>query len=457
MRWQFIRFYIGTVVVLLLAAGVFFLFVQRDLEKDQDERMERYMTPYVTKVREKLEDAPEDLESRAEILEGIHYTSDWSHRREGRRGRPLPTHIADEEELSLSRDARERLDNGDVVVVRDGEKRLVYAAGPAGEILVIEPPTRRGREREGDRWSNLMVLLAPPLAILLLIGVTIYLLIRPIERRLSALVEVTGSFGADALDRRVQVGRAGAIDELEQSFNAMADRIEKLVDGQRELLRAVSHDLRTPLARVFFALDDAQMAGDVDTKNKHLNRMDRSLVELNDLVDELLTFLHLDEAGRSPEKEWIDIAPLLGDSHEMVSDLRQEINIEVSCDEEQVLADRRYLKRAVGNLVANAIMHAKSGVWLTCHREKGCFILSVHDDGPGIPEEDREKVFEPFFRRDPSRSADPGGSGLGLAIVARIMSWHQGRVLISESSHGGACFTLSFPEGDEKPVPSDEA
>jgi two-component system sensor histidine kinase RstB len=445
MRWQFIRFYIGTVAVLLIAGAIFFYVSQSEFEKRMDEGMERFMTPWVTNVREKLADAPADGESRSRIIEETEFRPKHYSRRDGHRGGPPPARLALMDETTLPDEARERLDNGEVVVIRNGEERTVYASVPGGEVMVIEP---KPRDSYRGRRGSILVILAPPLAVLLLIGLTTYLLIRPIERRISSLVEVTRSFGAGSLDARVQVGRKGSIDELEESFNAMAGRIGKLINDQRELLRAVSHDLRTPLARVFFALDDAQAAGSAEEKNSHLERIDRSMVELNGLVEELLTYLRLEEAELERVKERIDIASTLQDAADLVAEMGGDTELEMSCEAPRVLAAPHYLKRAVINLVTNALAHARSRIWITCREEEGAFILSVHDDGEGVPEEEREKIFEPFYRRDPSRSAETGGSGLGLAIVSRIMAWHGGSVQVSESPHGGAMFTLRFPDAE---------
>lgn len=446
MRWQFIRFYIGTVVVLVIAGAIFFYVTQLDYENRVDESMERYLTPWVTSVREKLAEADET--SRSSILEDTDFRSRHSSRRDGSRGGPPPARLVPLKETSLPEETRVRLESGEVVVIREGNDRMVYAAVPGDEVMVIEPKPRQGRDYGRSRRPGILALLAPPLAVLALIGLTTYLLIRPIERRISSLVEVTRSFGAGSLDARVQVGRKGSIDELEESFNAMAGRIGKLINDQRELLRAVSHDLRTPLARVFFALDDAQAAATVDEKNGHLERIDRSMVELNGLVEELLTYLRLEEAELERVKERIDISSTLQYAADLVSEMGRDIALEISCEAPQVLAAPHYLKRAVINLVTNALAHAKSRVWITCRVEEGAFVLSVHDDGEGVPEEEREKIFEPFYRRDPSRSAETGGSGLGLAIVSRIMAWHGGSVHVSESTHGGAMFTLRFPDGE---------
>lgn len=468
MKWQFIRFYIGIAIVLLCAAGVFFVSVQRDFERQMDERYERFMTPWVEKVRNKLAGSSGDLDERSRLIEEIEPRSRPSARHDKPRRGP-PTRLVAREDIDLPDDAAERLDAGEVVAVRDGDKRLVYATVESGDVMIVESNPWRGRDgrdgkdrdgRDGDgrdgrdrdngATTAILYLLAPPLGILMLIGITVFLLIRPIERRISSLTDATRRFGAGALDTRAQVGRTGTVDELEESFNAMAARIADLIGGQRELLRAVSHDLRTPLARVFFALDDAQTAATAEEKNRHLERIDRSMVELNDLVEELTDYLQLGEGGMAPAKEWVELGPVIRHAGDLVSDLRKDAAFEATCIDTEVYAEPRYLRRAVDNLVTNAINHSRSGVWITCLADDGALLLSVDDDGPGIPEDERDRVFEPFYRREQSRNMDLGGSGLGLAIVARIMAWHGGSVEISDSPRGGARFTLTFPgEGGE--------
>lgn len=458
MRWLFIRFYIGIAIVLLLAAGLFYLRIQRDYENEQiekrNEKYVRFVSPMVERIRENLTGVPEDREERARIIEETDFRSRSSHRRERPRREPPEIRLVSLDGLDLPEKSKAKLENGEVIVLQEGEKRLFFATVPGGDVVSIEMISRRPQELDEEvGGESILVLLAPSMGILMLIGVTIFLLIRPIERRIAALAEVTRNFGAGALDARAKVGRAGTMDELEESFNAMAGRIEELVDGQRELLRAVSHDLRTPLARIFFALDEAQTARTAEGKNEHLGRIDRSLVELNDLVEELTAYMRLDNGIDGPSREWIDVSTVMRHASELVADLRPEISLDLSCCETRVFAEPRYVKRAVANLVTNAVMHARKGVWIACRSEDGAFVLSVDDDGSGIPEEDRERVFEPFFRRERSRNIDMGGSGLGLAIVARIMTWHGGTVHVSESRHGGASFTLSFPGGTVQPDP----
>jgi|GEM_PF-408757 len=523
MRWQFLRFYLAIAVILSLAAGAFYYTVRSNFELALDRRLAESVTSSFELLRQKLEEAGDDLAACAEILEEFQSgrsffpffgrrgglrrgeggedrprrsedrTEDRSEDRPGerpedrgqarpedrdetrrdeigderrrsdrdsrartRRSYPHPsTSFVEKSALDLSRRVRARLDAGEVVVLREGGVRNIYGAVSASQVAVIGPfatrISRRGPTAGFGLESGIVLILAPPLAILLLIGVAIYFLLRPIEKRILALAATAKTFGEGALHTRATVGRTGAVDELEQSFNLMAGRIEQLVDGQKELLRAVSHDLRTPLARLFFALDDARNVADPNEKDRHIERIDRSLVELSELVEELLIYLRFEENGGIRRLEWVDIAPILHEAANIVSDLRGEVDLQSGGVGGEVFADPRYLKRAVVNLVTNAVRHTRSRVWIGGRSQPDAYVLSIDDDGPGIPQGEQDKIFQPFYRLDESRSADSGGSGLGLAIVAKIMDWHQGRVEVGTSPQGGARFTLTFPRPEPHP------
>jgi len=498
MKRQFFIFYIAITLVLAAAAVTFYFTAQRNFELALDQRLADSMASTVELVQQKFTETGDDAEKRAEVFEELSspYRLSQFYRRRGgpergdrerrepprespenevaesdepgavepekrdenrkgpqgrdgsRRSRfSLTLELAQQEALDFDDDERDRLASGGIVILREADGiRKVCAEVGQGEVAVIGSfSSRRRPGPDFDISDGMLLILAPPLAILLLVGVAVYFLIRPIERRILALAEVTKSFGEGDLRSRVQVGRTGSVDELEQSFNWMAGRIEQLVAGQQDLLRAVSHDLRTPLARLFFALDDARTAESTDAKNEHFERIDRSLVELSELVEELLIYLRLDENTLKPEKDLVDLSSVLHDAAALVSDLRPELSLETDCGQGQVWGDPRYVKRAVVNLVTNAVRHARSAVWITCTEGEGSYSIAVHDDGTGIPAEARDKIFEPFFRVDESRTGNLGGTGLGLAIVARILAWHNGGVTVDDSTHGGACFTLDFP------------
>ena len=229
--------------------------------------------------------------------------------------------------------------------------------------------------------------------------------------------------------------------DLARSFNGMADRIEGMFDGQRELLRSVSHELRTPLARIFFLLDQLKgnrVSGD---QNADIQRIERSVYELNDLVEELMDFARLDQ-GISHRTE-IDVDAQMRELREMVAELRRDISVDIDSEHLMVWANETHFKRALTNLVTNAVRHAKHHIWITGKKVDDMARISVEDDGCGIPEHLREKVFEPFYRVDENSNS----TGLGLAIVKRIVMQNEGQVQVEDRAQGGARFTLMFPVG----------
>jgi signal transduction histidine kinase len=426
MRRQFIRFYLGIVIVLLLAAEIYYFVALRELEKGVDRRLEGTMTPLVEMIDKKYRESAWEPDGRERFLESLNGIS------------PYSINLLERRILSLPLEILKRLDSGEVVAFQGERDRSVYALIGDEKILAIGPIS------SGNAATPLYIMLLPPLATAILIGAAVYLLIRPIERRIHDLTLTAEKFGVGELGARAEVGSTQSLNELEKAFNRMAGRIESFVEGQSEMLRAVSHELRTPLSRLFFALDDAQSASDVTESRKHLTRIDHSLTELNDLVDELMVYLRLDKDASRPSIEQVDLIPMLADLAAMARELRDGIEIEMTIEAKGPIADAFYLKRALSNLVVNAVRHAKTKVCISCGRESGYFQIVVEDDGPGVSEDKKQKIFDPFYRIDESRSSQ--GAGLGLAIVARVMQWHGGQARVENSDLGGASFVLSLPE-----------
>ena len=459
MRRQFLRVYIGIALVLLIAALATLFIVDREMRTLIERRMEETMAPWIERVRARLTRAGADEELRAQALERLNNFT------------PFDLRLAPLAELKLSTSQKERLKAGETVLATSDEERMVYALLDDDEVIVLGP--LRGRMFSPGRWGlrkgqplhpegpqrlgrdgprpwrlplqGAYFLLGALLAILLLIGAAVYLLLRPFERRIYALADVARNFGEGQFDSRAKADRDDAIGALSRTFNDMADRIGSFIERQKELLRAVSHEFRTPLARLFFLVDDAQGTAAPEEKDQLLGRIEGSLQDLNDLVEELLTFVRLEGDAEQPARETVDIATVLADVSAVVSDLRGDLELTVDGGDLEIAAVPRLFKRAVLNLATNAARHARQRIEISCVRQEGTLELYVDDDGPGIPVNSRERVFDPFFRLDESRTADSGGSGLGLAIVQRIAAVHGGQVRVEESPLGGARFTLSFP------------
>lgn len=296
--------------------------------------------------------------------------------------------------------------------------------------------------------------------------------VRRIARPIELLTEASRRFGAGDLETRVVLpplwehirlhrlrhgfhrrpGRRRGLDEileLGDAWNDMAGRIETLVRGQRELLANVSHELRSPLARIRVALELLPRTTETETR---FAEVIADIEELDGLIDDVLTAARLDTGTFPLRPEDVDVAELLGGvatraAHDPVTadkDLRVEADGAGS-----VSADPVLLRRALWNLVENAAKYGAPPIVLRARRTGETLALSVADAGPGIPEESRVRVLEPFVRLDEARTPGVGherrGVGLGLTIAARVAAAHGGALVIEPGADGrGLCATLTF-------------
>ncbi|SEI82146.1 two-component system, OmpR family, sensor histidine kinase RstB [Allopseudospirillum japonicum] len=297
------------------------------------------------------------------------------------------------------------------------------------------------------------LLLGVGLMTVLLLGAAVYWQIRLLEQRLQKLEKAASHIASGNLNARVELGgQQDFIARLAAAFNRMAEQIQSLLNTQQDMIHAVSHELRTPVARIRFGLQILE-----DSLEQHpsllaqLEGMDTDIQELDELVDEILTFARLGQNGLRLRFESCLIMDLVHEVVEAHQPLHPHLQLTVHQDrgaQDQGLADveARYFQRAVQNLVGNACRYAHSQIQVYCWFEADSLRIDVEDDGPGIPEQDWQRVFTPFSRLDDSRTRASGGYGLGLSIVQRIMHWHRGSALIDRSpSLQGARFSLIYP------------
>jgi two-component system OmpR family sensor kinase len=342
----------------------------------------------------------------------------------------------------------------------------LHAALARGEI-VLDPPHKaflRRVDLAGERYigsndeviraSKLPIDLGQALAmevvryviVALALLVPIALWSRAHWQALQTLSRVADDFGAGQLSARARMGSSSAVYPLAMRMNAMAERIQGLLESQKNLLHSVSHELRTPIARLEFAMELLAARTDDPQLTRRIEAMEGDLAELNALVGELLSMSKLDNA-QGPQRALFEVEPMLrecsGGLHprpaELVLDLGQKLG---SLD-----GDRRLLARAVGNLLRNAQKYAARQVKLAAHRNDGLVEIAVEDDGPGIPEDERERIFEPFYRLDRSRDRATGGFGLGLSIARKAVVLHGGSLSVERSALGGARFVIRVPDG----------
>lgn len=261
---------------------------------------------------------------------------------------------------------------------------------------------------------------------------------------LQSLSRMADAFGSGKLTARSQMKPSASIYPLAERINHMADRIEDLLEAQKSLLHSVSHELRTPIARLEFGLEllDAR-AKDPDL-SKRVRAMEGDLRELNALVNELLDMSKLDST-RTLQPEPVELGTVLRECIEMLPPSPHTLDCRLAEDLGELELDRRLLARAVGNLLRNAQKYAGERILLSAARSGGAVEITVDDDGPGIPPEEREKVFEPFYRLDRSRDRATGGFGLGLSIARKAAALHGGSLRAGDSPLGGARFVIRLP------------
>ncbi len=262
--------------------------------------------------------------------------------------------------------------------------------------------------------------------------------LKSVFRRTALLTTATGNFGKGKLTARYpDQGSHDEIDELGRAFNLMAERIITLLDSHNELLNSVAHELRTPMARLSFALELAR--DNPDTVREKLGLMEKDLFELDTLVSELLEFNRI--RNTEPEMEKVSLADVCSEAAdaERVHNPSIQISFRCGAGNADVTGDYRLILRAVSNLVRNAVHYAASAVTISLDLSGNSAVISVADDGRGFPKGFSERALNPFVK-----GPDSTGTGLGLSIVQRIAERHGGELAL-KNTDSGALVELSLP------------
>jgi two-component system sensor histidine kinase RstB len=288
------------------------------------------------------------------------------------------------------------------------------------------------------------------------LAVALFVALREVDGNLRSVESVAVRIARGEMGARVEGRQGTLVSRLAGSFNGMAEHIQRLVNVQREMIHAVSHELRTPVARIRFGVQMLEDCEDQAGLQKQLDGIDGDIQELDELIDEILTYARLEQGGPVFSLREASVTDLV---RQVVSEqqlIRPGLSIEADIEEgseQWAMSDvePRYIHRAIQNLVGNAGRYAAGRVLVRCHIDEDNCRVDVEDDGAGVPEEDWEKVFTAFARLDDSRTRTSGGYGLGLSIVRRILYWHGGQAFLGRSETlGGAQFSLVWPR--KKPV-----
>lgn len=341
-------------------------------------------------------DAPPEAQKAAiqrlsELLESDLAVYDKAGRLVAAVGAPLPSPdtIDDERPRSSMRNPVWRF------ILRDGRQ------------IVIRPPFQRHVRGPG--------FLAHLAAVGLVLAIGSFPVVRGLTRRLERLEQGVETFGQGNLGARVQISGRDEVARVADSFNRAAERIQLLVNAHRMLLANASHELRTPLARLRLGVERLG-----DTSDEVLRAgVTRDIAELDALIDEILLTSRLDAMPTLEAVEEVDLLALAAEEASRYDD------VIVSGSPLAVHGDQRLLRRIIRNLIENAGRHGKPPVDISVASDGSKAILRVSDAGEGIAAKDRERVFEPFFRRS-TNAAAPNSTGLGLSITRQIARLHGG-------------------------------
>lgn len=327
--------------------------------------------------------------------------------------------------------SRETLDS--LPVGGDDDRYVIVATGlrgvPGVDTVLVAQSVGSGADTVS--LATAMLVVGVPLLVGI-VGFATYVLVgralRPVEeiRRRTALIT-----SAD-LTARVPVPPADdEVARLAQTMNAMLDRLDEAQKAQRRFVSDASHELRSPLAT---------LRAEIDVAARHLGATDwtsttevlaAEAARLERLVDNLLTLAKLDERGDRPRRDDVDLDDL-ADAEVRRLQLHAGLAVTARIAPVRVVGDPGELGQVVRNLADNAAHHARSEVDLRVHRSNGCAVLEITDDGPGVPAEERARVFDRFVRLDDSRARSSGGSGLGLSIVRELVEAHGGEVHLDD-------------------------
>ena len=271
--------------------------------------------------------------------------------------------------------------------------------------------------------------------------------LRPLSEFSDKIEEVQAQNLADS---RIEENKVKELNQLSVSYNKMLERLSDAFEIQRQFTANAAHELRTPLALMQVQLDVYNAAhhpgNDADTLQT-IKMITEQNERLSKMVKTLLDMSELQTVGRD---EKIIVGALVDEVLEDLWPLAQEKNIRLTgkCKDITMTGSDILIYRLVYNLVENAVKYNHSGgqVMVTAYQKEKQIYLSVEDTGSGIPEELRERVFEPFFRVDKSRSRELGGVGLGLALVREIVRVHDGSITVKSSPSGGTVFCVSFTQ-----------
>jgi signal transduction histidine kinase len=414
-------------VVLLIAGFAIVRVHERLLTNAVDERLAQAAAPFTRAIAAGSElpplARPDDDDSVAQLV------------RDGRVIDAVPSALREP-----VADAPENGDNQEVgrgKDLRPGEGAYRVLSVDLGDGAVLHLAATLDDVHDSTSALRLALLLAAPLTALVM-GALIWWFVGRTLRPVEAIRTQVAAIGGEALDRRVPVSQAGdELSRLARTMNQMLDRLEQSAEQQRRFVADASHELRSPLTRMRAELEvDLTHPDTADPLATHRSALEE-VIGLQQLTDDLLSLARARSGAGAVVAAEVDLDELvLAATRRLRAVDRVDLDT-TGVDAVRVLGDPTQLARVIGNVLDNAVRHAASSVAVELRsRPDGTAELAVADDGPGIPVEQRERVFVPFTRVDEARTADGGGTGLGLAIARELVISHGGTIAITDAPDG---------------------
>lgn len=437
----YLRIYGTVVAVLLLFALVAGWMakhsVEHELESNRVVWMER-AAGWASLIESELPppDAPDD--EQREVMRG------WSARLrlpmalDDAQGRRIG---ASDSYLRRERDGDERRDRAVRLPLSDG--RTLWVIRPGGGPARIGPRDLHGPPGFGPPWPSRPGVGLGVLLVVLFVAVALgaYPVVRRLTRRLEALKRGVETFGAGNLSFRIDDRGRDEVAAVASSFNDAAGRIEGLIRANRSLLANASHELRSPLARLKMALSLLDDARDDAQRDRLKREISRNVGELDELVEEVLLASRLEGVAPGVGDEAFEPVSLLG----IAAEEAVPYEATVQGEDLMVRGSERLLRRALRNLLENARRYGgEAPPDVQVRVDGGRAQVEVADRGPGVPEDQRQRIFEPFYRM-PGHAEHAGGIGLGLSLVRQIAQRHGGEVQVLPRAGGGSRFVISLP------------
>ncbi len=333
-----------------------------------------------------------------------------------------------------------------------GAVRISGTAAPLGVLLYVSSVEEMLTSlRDVERQLELVFVIVAAVALLVA-----FFLSRIITRPVNDLSETIQKMGKGDLSVRAKVRGSGEMRSLAENYNMMAEQLESLDKSRNQFVSNASHELKTPLTTMKILLENVLYQPDMpaDMRAEFLGDMNHEIDRLSNVVGDLLSLTQMDSRKLTVNKAWISLSDTVAETLHLLrpqADKRAQDLVARITPGISMYGDRAKLEQIVYNLTENALKYTPDGgrIVVTLQNRGKQAILSVQDNGVGIPNEDIAHIFDRFYRVDKARSRETGGTGLGLSIVRQLVSMHGGEIGVTSAPGAGSTFTVRLPLGEK--------